>query len=414
MIEFVKKTNKNNLILFVHGFIGGSDTWKNDEQVYFYELLAKDGVIADNFDIAKFEYFSKLLNIFATTATGLSRLANLFATKITKSEKNLGISELSELLSTQLRFVLHEYQNVIVIAHSMGGLITKCCVVNDIEQSDSSKVKLIISLAVPHLGSDTATYGGLLSGNLQIKDLAPLGKFCPHLNNKWLQLNDKPTIKYFYGSYDGVVKKESAVGTDSVTQDTIACPDDHTTICKPKDETSIAVVAVRHFLTDFLKNQTDNAFAVHKLKDENQFSDEYFALKLLLADVHSATVKHSKEHFLNAEYARKFFSSNADQKKLTDLYTRIRTVYQDCYDKHASNGALDGGKLVAEVHQKIVSEDSLYLKTALPLIHALHKKGMMHQLANDLSDDVWWNDNRSLEALESIKATFEKDGVPNG
>ena len=147
---------------------------------------------------------------------------------------------------------------------------------------------------------------------------------------------------------------------------------------------------------------------MHKLSDGSQFADEYFALKLLLAEVHEATIKHSKEHFLNAEYVRKMFSSSADQKKLADLYIKIRTIYQDCYDKQASTGKVVGGALVADVHQKIVSEDSQYLKSALPLLQALHKKGMLHQLANDLDDDVWWNDNRSLETLQGMKTNAEK------
>lgn len=406
MIEFVKKTNKENLILFVHGFIGGSETWRNDDQVFFDDLLVKDDFVAANFDIARFEYFSKLLNILVTASKGYSLFTKLFKTDIAKSGKNLAISELAELLSTQLRFSLHEYQNVVVVAHSMGGLVAKACVLKDWEHTGSSKIKTIISLAVPHLGSDIATFGGLVSSNLQIKDLAPLGTLIPDLNNKWLKLDGRPTIKYFYGSYDEVVKKDSAVGTDSITQDVIACPESHTTICKPTDEQSVAVIATRHFLKEYAAHANRQNFSMQKLKDETQFSDEYFALKLLLADVHSATVKHSKEHFLNAEYARKYFSSSQDQKKLAELYQKIRTLYQDCYDKHANDGALNGGKLVAEIHNIIVAQDSIYLKTALPLIHAIHKKGMLHQLANDLDDDVWWNDNRSLSALESIKTTF--------
>lgn len=408
MIEFVKKAGKQNLILFVHGFTGGSETWKNPEHGYFYDQLIANPFVSDNFDIAKFEYFSKLLNIFATVGGKLERLKSLFTTKIARSEKNLGISELGELLSTQLRFVLKDYENVVIVAHSMGGLIAKQCIINDIQTHEVSKVKLMISLAVPHLGSDIATYSALLSGNLQIKDLKPLGNICPYLNDQWLKLGARPEIKYFYGTYDDVVIKESAVGTESIAQDVIACNDNHTSICKPEGPGSIAIVAVVHFLEEMIKALAPNDFVVHKLNDGSQFSDEYFALKLILAEVHDATIKHSKEHFLNAEYARKIFSSSADQKKLADLYIKIRTVYQDCYDKQAATGQVVGGALVADVHQKIVSEDSQYLKSTLPLLQALHKKGMLHQLANDLDDDIWWNDNRSLEALQGMKTNAEK------
>ncbi|WP_426088300.1 ABC-three component system protein [Janthinobacterium sp. PSPC1-1] len=411
MIEFLKKSQKNNLILFIHGFTGDSETWKNSEHGYYYDQLGSNSFIEDNFDIAKFEYFSKLLNIFATTSSNFAWLAGLFTTKINKSEKNLGISELAALLQSQLRFTLKEYENIVVIAHSMGGLVTKACVIEDMSQYDESKIKLILSLAVPHLGTDIATYSSLFSGNLQTKDMTPLGKFLPEQNNQWLRLNNKPAIKYFYGTYDDVVKKESAIGTEVAIQDIIACNDSHLSICKPAGSTSIPILATVDFLRDFIEKLPGKNLDFHKLADETQFSDEYFALKLIVAGVHTATIKHSKEHFLNAEYARKFFSSAADQKKLSELYIKIRTIYQDCYDSHASEGEMNSGKLVSEVHQKIVGEDSGYLKSALPLIQALHKKGMLHQLANDISDDIWWSDSRSVKDLENMK---EKRGGING
>lgn len=234
--------------------------------------------------------------------------------------------------------------------------------------------------------------------------MAPLGKFLPAQNNQWLRLDHKPSIKYFYGTYDDVVRKESAIGTDVVLQDVIACDDNHLSICKPAGIDSTAIVATLEFLRGFIADLPCQSLEFHKLDSETQFSDEYFALKLIVAGVHAATIKHSKEHFLNAEYARKFFGSSSDQKKLADLYLKIRTVYQDCYDVHASMDDSSAGKLVAEVHQKIVSEDSGYLKSALPLIQALHKKGMLHQLANDMSDDVWWSDARSVDTLNSMKS----------
>jgi hypothetical protein len=63
---------------------------------------------------------------------------------------------------------------------------------------------------------------------------------------------------------------------------------------------------------------------------------------------------------------------------------------------------------VSEIHQKIVSEDANYLKTALPVLQGLHKLGMLHQLANDLENDIWWSSNQSVAALEGLKAELEK------
>lgn len=410
MIEFVQNNNRDSVILFIHGFTGGKETWKNTEHGYFFDqLVAADGIAA-NFDIATFEYFTKLISLFADVDSAIGRLKSLFSNIQPKSRKNISIEEISELLKTRIRFDLAPYRNVIIVAHSMGGLVAKRCVLKDLQHGLTSKVKLILSFAVPHLGADLATYGKLLSSNKQIKDLAPLSELCPAMNDEWVKYSIKPVMKYFYGTYDGIVKKHSAIGTDNIAQDIIACDDDHLSIVKPNGPSSLAVTATVHFLTEFLHSQgVESSLAVKKLESPTQYDDEVFVLKLLLADVHNATVKHSKEHFLNAEYARKLFTSSADQEKLRGLYERIRTLYQNCYGSHMGASGSNSTLLVNAVHQKIISEDAAYLKTALPLLQGLHKLGMLHQLANDLNDDIWWSETQSIESLETLKFELEKN-----
>lgn len=404
MIEFVQNNKRDNVILFIHGFTGGKETWNNPEHGYFFDQLLTIEGIAANFDVAVFEYFTKLTNIFADASTAVGRLKSLFNNLQPKAKKNISVEEISELLKTQIRFELAPYRNVVIVAHSMGGLVAKRCVLKDLQQGLTSKVKLVLSFAVPHLGADLASYGKLLSNNQQIRDLAPLSELCPEMNDEWVKFSIKPAIKYFYGTYDGFVKKHSAIGTDNLTQDIIACDDDHLSIVKPNGPSSIAVTAAAHFLMDFLQSDANcSLLAVKKLESPTQYDDEVFVLKLMLADVHNATVKHSKEHFLNAEYARKLFASSSDQEKLRSLYDRIRTLYQNCYGNYVGAAGSNSTLLVTDIHQKIISEDVGYLKSALPLLQGLHKLGMLHQLANDLNDDIWWSENQSIESIEALR-----------
>lgn len=400
MIEFTLKNNKNNLILFIHGLTGGKDTWLNPTHGYFFDILAKEPFVIENFDIAFFEYYSKLTN----NQTRLEKLKKFFKRTYEKSLKNISVEELGALLTTETRFTLDSYDRIIIIAHSMGGLITKSHIINNAKQGKNHKVKLFISLAVPHLGSELAVYGKLVSSNIQILDLAPLSEVCPQLNDDWVKLAFKPLIKYFYGTHDDIVPKTSSVGTDNLMQDQIACNDNHTSIAKPDGLSSTTVTAVIKFLKEFIEGQThDLNLEVKSLDSDTQYDQEYFVLKLLLADVHNSTIKNSKEHFLNAEYARKLFSSASDQKVFNDLYSKIRSLYQDSYDRYLADPNVNSGMLVSELHSKILSEDSLFLKSALPLLNGLHKKGMLHQLANDLSRDVWWSDDKSITSLDQLK-----------
>lgn len=408
MIEFVTNKKRDSVILFVHGFTGGKDTWKHNTEGYFFDQLLQSESVGEHFDIAVFEYFTKLSNLYVDATTVIGTVLSLFKSNKSKAKKNIGIDEISNLLRTRIRFDLAGYQNIVVIAHSMGGLVTKSCILKDLRAGESSRIKLLLSLAVPHLGVNLATYGKLVLSNQQIHDLAPLSELCTQMNNEWVKYQNKPAIKYFYGAYDDVVTKESAIGTDNIPQDTVACDDNHLSISKPGGVGSVAITAAHHFLEQFVtQNALQAGLKAKQLESPNQFDDETFALKLVLADVHSATIRHSKEYFLNAEYARKLFSSAADQAQLAQLYERVRILYQGCFGRFAVSGKADSTLLVTEIHDKIVAEDSDYLKTALPIIHGLHKMGMLHQLANDLNGDIWWGAEQSIPALESLKAELE-------
>ncbi|TFW06301.1 hypothetical protein E4K72_10285, partial [Oxalobacteraceae bacterium OM1] len=307
------------------------------------------------------------------------------------------------------------YAKVVFFAHSMGGLVVKNALAQDLSRHAPTQVRMMLSLAVPHLGANLATFAKLLSSNEHLADLAPLSDFCSGLNDRWLKLANRPPIKYFYGTYDDVVTKASATGTDNIEQDIIACDDDHLSIVKPLDSSSIAITATRAFLADFLHaTKIPDGGKLLKLKSDAELADEYFVLKLMLADVHVSTIRHCKENFLNAEYTRKLFSSRTDQEKLAQLYERIRTLYHDSFDKfiNSKSPKKTPGELVAEIHEKIVHQDDGYLKSALPVIHALHKKGMLHQLANDLEGDVWWSEEKSVEALDKLKNLIEDSSTP--
>lgn len=401
MIEFVQRTGKSDLVLFVHGFTGGRETWRHESDGYFYDHLLENSALRDGYDFAIFEYYSSLLNLFPVADSIRQRIVSLFKSIQPKAKKNISISEISNLLAARIRFDLEGYQNIVVIAHSMGGLVTKSYALQELEAGRNCRIKLILSLAVPHLGADLATYGKLLSNNQQIEDLAPLSELCPKLNDAWVKHSDKPVIKYFYGAYDTVVTKQSAIGTDNLEQDIISCDDTHLTICKPSKNGLLVTAAIK-FLVEFKSHSTP--FALQRISGTEQYDDEIFVLKLLLADVHDASVRNSKEFFLNAEYARKLLSSNSDQQKLQSLYDRIRTIYLNSYEQHvAGSDARNSTTLVSAVHARIIKEDAEFLKVAHPMLQALHKMGMLHQLANDLGNDIWWSEERSRDALKNAR-----------
>lgn len=403
MIEFISQKNNKSLILFVHGFCGSESTWRNGEADSFPELFSKDPDISSNYDIAQFSYFTKLLTLFAKAGGVSTLIKRLFGTSHGKLAKNISIEEIGNLLRTEIRFTLQAYDNLVVIAHSMGGLVTKSAITKDIEEKTPSKIRLFISLAVPHQGAEVATFGKLISANLQIEGLSPLNQFIHKINDEWLKTSLRPTTKYFYGVHDSVVPKTSAAPIDKEKSDIISVDEDHTSITKPETSASTTYIAVKQIILDFEKNDPGMSnLEFQRLEDDTELNDELFVLKLISADIHDTSIRDAKEVFLNAEYIRKIFTSESDQKRLSELYTKIRTVYQTSYSKYLHNGIPNSGLLLADVHEKILKEDKQFLDTFIPFINAIHKQGMLHQLANSEDENIWWVKDGSIDSLRSI------------
>ena len=400
MIEYIANQNNKNLILFIHGFTGDENTWRNSGMESFPEMLSKDQEISEKFDVALFLYYTKLLNLFSKAGNVSKLIRRLFKKSHQKSKNNTSIDEIANLLRTEIRFKLHDYESIIVVAHSMGGLVTKSCIIKDLQESIPTKIKLFISLAVPHMGVELASFGKLISSNIQIGELAPLNRLIHEINDAWLKTTIRPTTKYFYGVNDDLVAKTSSVPMDKEISDAISVDEDHVSICKPDSPNNTTFVAVKKLIIGYINNDPGTSpFEIQKLPDQNSYDDELFVLKLIVADIHNSSIRKAKEVFLNAEYARKYFNSEADQKKLSELYEKIRNVYSANYEKYIHNGIPNSGLLLAEVNNHILNEDKNFLETLIPFINAIHKQGMLQQLANNEDGDIWWTKETGLDFL---------------
>lgn len=295
-ITFAQKKNNENLILMVHGFTGGSGTWVNENELSFQELLLKNEAVKANFDIANFEYYTKFIALEKVQQA--KSLIKIFLKKTTATKKNLDIKRLSDFMKSSIETYCSEYKNIIIIAHSMGGLITKKYIINELRE-ESCKVKLFLSLSVPHKGSEWATIGKKLKlNNPQIEDLAPLSDILDEITQDWINLKSTiPNTIYYYGFYDDVVNEKSAVAYQSDKIIKVGCENDHFNIVKPNDTDSMVCKNICMQLTNYVREQ-DLKYV--KFEDNGQLDDELFVMKLLIADVHNKLVLDSKKYFFEA------------------------------------------------------------------------------------------------------------------
>lgn len=257
MLTFEEKNNRKNLIVFIHGLIGGRDTWvRQDGKKSILTYLKEDKEITDQFDLAVFDYFTKLTDLFQK----LSWLTGFFTGHQTKLKKNFPIKDIADILSTDLRIRAANYENIVLVSHSMGGLVAKAHILDDLQETSKSRVMLYISLAVPHNGSNLASLGRMIYSNPQIKGLQPLSEEISGLNQRWVKSIGLPDTYYFQGKADDIVPPNSSEGIDRRTISPIYSDDDHFSIVTPGVDSSV-LAAVRQKCLLALKPEKKMAFS---------------------------------------------------------------------------------------------------------------------------------------------------------
>ncbi|WP_440468702.1 ABC-three component system protein [Pseudomonas sp. YH-1] len=397
MLEWVKKDGCPNLVLFVHGLKGGVDTWENCPGVTFPSMIACDPALSDRFDVACFSYFTTFTNTYGISKSLFARLFR----SVNKIRNNLPINELGGLLKAEMDVHLSDYKGVYLVAHSMGGLVSKACILKQFEENETSPVSCFISLAVPHSGAKTANFGSIISSNVQLGDLSLMSNAIDQLGRAWLSLGKPPYSKYIYATYDLFVDKKSAVPVGCKAKDSLPVEEDHTSVCKPKDTNQTVYKAVVRYVLE-CESLLKPPLHVKKFVDEKQYDDHCFFLKLIVADVHQVITGHAKGYFFNAEEARKLFTSDRDREVLGFLYERIQSIYDQEYQYHIAHSTT-ADMFVEAVHRRIYDERDAYLKSALVELTDSHKKGMLHQLADKLDLSVVWDPSTTIEAIEKIR-----------
>lgn len=394
-----------SIIIFVHGFIGNEETWiKNDNTKPLIDPILAIEEINKNADIGIFLYHTKLLEFYPKAQRIYSRILNK-----KKETKNLSIESISKILATQLKYRCSEYENIILIGHSMGGLIAKRVVLDDIKRHTTSKVKLYISLATPHLGSNIATIGKHIIPNCQVRDLAPLNDNIHKLNSEWVQCKSLPKRFYMQGLSDDIVPSASGIALDSENQEPIYSDDDHFSIIIPDDENDVIVHALGAELKEFIKNEKIREIeSKEKFIDDGQFDEEIFVLKLLMADVHNTLVSQSKQAFYSAEFTvRSLNRLGVKMENLISIYDKVRELFVLEFGDLLNGTHKNSDALVTAIHKKILSEDKNYLKSLYDPLQGLQKYGMLQQLAS-IDDNIWWAKENDIKSLEEFKSKIAK------
>lgn len=387
-------------VIFIHGLTGGEDTWKNSKGQTFGDLLLKSSV-GQKIEVHHFDYYTKILSIFdsaiAKRIVGKIPLLRNISLLQGRIQRNQPIEQLAEQLSTWIRLHLSHLDQLVLVAHSMGGLVAKDYILNHSDDSMPT-VAGYLSIAVPHKGALSAQLLQLINRNAE--ELVPLNTYTSRLNDSWVGRRSSAQENwYVIALNDECVDKESAVPGSVSNKQKFTVDHDHLSVCKPEDASDsvlkCAVLLVQQLITE---NERAELLADQLNSNQPSYEKEIFVIKLILGDIGKAGIENAKESFFQAEIIEKH-SSVKDRQQLANLQRLVVNLYRNLYNSHGKNP--DRNALFSEVHKHIMTEDGGALKCAVECVTYLHKQGLLHKSANQLTDEVIWTNEPRLAEIES-------------
>jgi len=127
------------------------------------------------------------------------------------------------------------------------------------------------------------------------------------------------------------------------------------------------------------------------------YDKEIFVIKLIVCDIGKMGIDDAKESFFHAEIISKEADKN-DRKILADLQLKVLSLYRQAYNEY-TNKNFTPNEVFSQVHSLLLAQDANVLKSGVEYINFLHKKGLLHQLANKLCTTVVWSDQTNLKDI---------------
>lgn len=169
-VNQLPKASTSKLIVLIHGVFGdAASTWDNPGGTSWQKLLSSPRFT--EFSVYVVDYPTPKLD----RASGIEEIAN-------------GV-----LLHLQDDGVFERYSEIVLVGHSMGGLIAKRILIDLNRPTQINKlrrVKAVFYISTPAQGAPLGELGSWLSRNPQLKDMSPadLNSFLQIVENMWQNL----------------------------------------------------------------------------------------------------------------------------------------------------------------------------------------------------------------------------------
>ena len=379
---------KEGLIIFIHGISGDDSTWYKDDK-YFKDLLLENEDIKKQYDCVHFNYESGYfyMSSWRNAKNALKTMALKIGLDL-KTKNDLTIEDIADILKTDLEYKYCDYSEILIIAHSMGGLIGKKYILENLEKH---KVKLFFSLATPYQGSNKAYFIPCSSGFSQ--NLKPVSDAVMDISKKWIETENiwLPKTFYILGKNDFLVSKNNGYSFESILRNNgsdyklIPTEDDHSTISKVDSNSRVFLAIKKEILEHIKKKKVTEEEVLFNSEDYNAMQ---FVVKMITAKVLKSTVDSSKLSYFHFEIIYRKLSK-PEQIKLKLLSDKIKQLYFTKYTKFELNQILSSTELILEIKNELQEKDQDYYTFENKMLEHLHKFGLLHSLADREEDIIW-------------------------
>lgn len=161
------------------------------------------------------------------------------------------IRDLAEGLKSQIDVLYDRYDGIVLVCHSLGGLVARKYLLEEVKAGRPLRVKKLLLFAVPHNGAALASIADDISWqHRQLKQLCRNSEFVEELNQDWAQTDmlHRIDVHYVVAGQDRLVDKQSAThqwGNQNVTMIVDA---GHISLVKPTSREDVSYQTFRKFV----------------------------------------------------------------------------------------------------------------------------------------------------------------------
>lgn len=308
--------NSDNLVILIHGLGASESTW-NQGGVSWIDLLLTDDSLT-GLDVAEITYDTShlangILSLMGVEKIKLGIFSNFTVGKGPFTTIDILARELKREVDSKR---IKQYKNVVLIGHSMGGLVAIRYLLEELEHNQPQNIKGIISIATPYNGSSLALFGQLIrriNKNAQIPSLEPNSKFLDKTIRLWQKhlsvINTK--FHFFFGTEDRVVSENSAIPivVSSKWEKGIPLPGDHSSILKVVDHSSTNYIHISEAVCEII--ESDLNFKKNEIDKQKQLLKAKSITRLKANGLSEVQAIHILEH---NEYNFDYLLPNAEKR----------------------------------------------------------------------------------------------------